>query len=93
MKTDLEIKTLLENLGLNVVDFKKLIQYIDIFPIQRFIQDYSGPFVDPSTQRYIKECDSNEIISLIEFDKNLSCLLLKALLFFENKFKKILVEN
>ncbi|MDE5553156.1 MAG: Abi family protein, partial [Malacoplasma sp.] len=93
MKTYKEIKTTLENLGLNVVDFEKLVQYIDIFPFERFIQDYSGPFVDVNTQRYIKECNSNEIIALIEFDKNLSCLLLKAILFFENKFKKILVEN
>ena len=93
MKTYKEIKTTLENLGLNVVDFEKLVQYIDIFPFERFIQDYSGPFVDANTQRYIKECNSNEIIALIEFDKNLSCLLLKAILFFENKFKKILVEN
>lgn len=93
MKTDKEIKKILEDLGLNIVDFSKVIYYIDIFSINRFIQDYCGPFVDSKEQRFIKECNSDEIIALINFDKDLSCLLLKAILLFENKFKKILVEN
>lgn len=85
-------KTILNGLNINIDNLDEFIEYIEIFSLKKIILDYSYPFINQKNGDFYPETKSSEIVNFIKFDKDIAMCLLKSILFFEIKFKNIIVE-
>lgn len=83
---------LIEN-GLNIVDQDKFLEYLNIYSAEYILNEYSEIFINEENNKFFPFVDSNQIINLINFDKYVGSILLKNILFFESKLKRIIIEN
>lgn len=88
-----KIENISNKLKLKIVDANRFLVYLKIFSFDRILTEYSEPFFDEDLNKFYDFCDSNQLINLIEFDRNLATHLMKGILFFENKFKNIIIDN
>lgn len=88
-----EIREFLQKLGLKIENWIKFSNFLSIYPTDRIIKDYFYIFLNKSTDMFYEGTTDTNIISLIMFDKEISTNLLKWLLIFETRFKKILIEK
>lgn len=93
MNDNYEIKRIFSRYKLKIKDWDKLSLYLDIFSIDRIMCEYSEPFVNEELNQFYDFCDSEQLINLIEFDRNLCSHILKGILLFENKLKNIIISN
>lgn len=87
-----DLVKLIEN-GLNIVDQDKFLEYLNIYSAEYILNEYSEIFINEENNRFFSFVDSNQIINLINFDKNVGSILLKNILFFESKLKRTIIEN
>ncbi|WP_412032617.1 Abi family protein [Malacoplasma muris] len=88
-----KIENISNKLKLKIIDSQRFLVYLKIFSFDRILSEYSEPFFDDESSQFYDFCDSNQIINLIEFDRNVGTHIMKGVLFFENKFKNILINN
>ncbi|MDE5767353.1 MAG: Abi family protein [Malacoplasma sp.] len=88
-----EIREFLQKLGLKIENWIKFSNFLSIFPFERIIKDYFYIFLNKNTDMFYEGTTDTDIISLIMFDREISSNLLKWLLIFETKFKKIIIEK
>ncbi|MCF0217712.1 MAG: Abi family protein [Malacoplasma sp.] len=88
-----EIRIFLEKLGLKLENWPKFSSFLSIYPFDRIIKDYFYIFLDKNTDRFYDNTTDNDIINLIIFDKEISTNILKWLLIFEVKFKKVVIQK
>lgn len=85
-------KIILNELNINIDNFDEFIEYVEIFSLKKIILDYSYPFINQKDGNFYPETKSSEIVNFIKFDKDIAMCLLKSILFFEIKFKNIIVD-
>lgn len=90
---DNEIKTILEKMNLKINNKDLFYKYLKIFSINKIIDDYSEPFLNKEMTMFRDCVDTDQVINLIEFDKNISTHILKGILFFENKLKNVVISK
>lgn len=83
----------LSKINLKVSNPKRFGTYLNIYSADWIYDEYGKIFVDNETGLFKDFVDSDQIINLIEFDRNVALILLKNLLFFESKFKKVIVDT
>lgn len=83
----------LNNKNLKLADANRFFTYSQIFSWDRIINEYSDPFVNDETSQFYDFVDTDQVINLIEFDKNLGSYIMKGILFFENKFKCLIIDK
>lgn len=88
-----EIRSFLQKLGLKIENWLRFSNYLSIFSFDRLIKDYCVLFLNTKTDRFFENTTDSDIVNLIMFDKKISTNILKWILLFETKFKKILVEK
>lgn len=87
------VRLFLQKLGLKIENWLIFSNYLSIFSFERLLKDYCILFLDEKTNRFYLETTDKDIISLINFDKKIGTIILKWILFFESKFKKIIIEK
>lgn len=88
-----EIRSFLQKLGLKIENWLRLSNFLSIFTFDRLLKDYCILFLDSKTDRFIADTTDNDLVNLILFDKKISSNLLKWVLLFESKFKKVMIEK
>lgn len=88
-----EISEFLQKLGLKIENWIKFSNFLSIIPTDRLIKDYFYIFLDKSTDMFYDGTTDTDIINLIMFDKEISTNLLKWILIFETRFKKVIIEK
>lgn len=88
-----EIRNFLQKLGLRIENWLRFSNFLSIYSFDRLLKDYCILFLDSKTDRFVTDTTDSDIISLIMFDKKISTCLLKWVLMFESKFKKIMIEK
>lgn len=92
MKSDFD-RVSWEKLNLKITDEYKFASYLKIFPIKRILLEYAKPFFNEELCKFHDNTTSEQIIELIEFDRNLATKMQKAILYFERKLKNIIIST
>ncbi|MEG0879305.1 MAG: Abi family protein [Malacoplasma sp.] len=85
-------KIIFSNLNIEIDNFDEFVKYVEIFSLKKIIVGYSFPFIDKKTGNFYPSTKSSEIVSFIKFDKEIAMYLLELILFFEIKFKNLIVK-
>lgn len=88
-----EIRTFLLKLGLKIENWLRFSSFLTIFPFDKILKNFIHFFIDKKTNLFYKNTTDNDVIDLILFDKKIGLTILRWFLFFEIKFKKIIVEK
>ncbi len=88
-----ETRIFLQKLGLKIENWLRFSNFLSIYTFERLLKDYCFLFVDRRTERFFENTTDTDIINLILFDKRIGTNLLRWILMFETKLKKVLVEK
>lgn len=88
-----ETKEFLLKLGLKIENWTKFSNFLVIYPFDRIIKDYIYIFLNKETDSFYEGTTDTDLMNLIIYDKEMGANLLKWLLIFETKFKKIVIDK
>lgn len=88
-----DIRLFIERLGLTIDNWLKFSNFLSIIPLDRLFKDYLIVFINKKTERFFENTKDIDVINLILFEKKISTNFLKWLLFFETRFKKVIIEK
>lgn len=77
---DEQIERLEKTRKLKIVDRKKFLLYLKKYNYENFVNCYSKYLINKDTREFIEGVTSNTLISIFEYDRNISSILLPTIL-------------